>query len=83
MVVAEKIFCWRLAVMQEACITLVATVSGTRYAYYVSCVSCGDDGGPLARRVTNVALSAVLSSSPLLRRLSLYWNLNVGDDLTT
>ena len=31
-------------------------------------------------RVTNVALSALLSSSPGLQRLSLYWNLNVGDD---
>ena len=30
--------------------------------------------------MTNVALSALLTSSPGLRRLSLYWNLNVGDE---
>ena len=41
-------------------------------------LSCRDARSPLPRRVTNVALSALLSSLPHLRRLSLYWNLNVG-----
>ena len=32
------------------------------------------------RRVTNLALSALLATSPGIQRLSLYWNLNVTND---
>ena len=41
---------------------------------------CSSCAAPLHRRVTNVALSALLASSPGMRRLSLYWNLNVTND---